>query len=133
VSRLVEVGARLLAVVLRPPPPPRSTNAGWRSSASLTMADELSACCARRGRSGATCRWPLVWVSGCSGTRARFGSPFPSRNEFGAVLEVHCIVVIPFPAPDKAVPLEYLDDLDRDRVAIRDRGARLAAGPAPVM
>src|SRR5262245_11304778 len=49
-----------------------------------------------------------------------------SIHELRPVLEVHGVVVGPFPAPDKAVPLEYLDDFGRHSVG----GS--AAGPEPV-
>ena len=35
--------------------------------------------------------------------------------------EVHGVEVIPLPAPDEAMPLEDLDDLERDAITVDER------------
>lgn len=41
-------------------------------------------------------------------------------GEFGAVFEVHGVVVVPAAAPDPAVPFEHLHQLQGEHVAVGD-------------
>ncbi len=41
-------------------------------------------------------------------------------NKFGSILEMHCVEVVPFPAPDKAMLLKDSNDLLWDLVSISE-------------
>src|SRR5262249_51202462 len=54
-----------------------------------------------------------IRVAGCHGAVLRIRR---AVQQFGPVFEMHRVVMRPLAAPDKAVPLENLDDLGRYRV-----------------
>src|SRR6185437_1620763 len=79
------------------------------------------------GRGALNCRLTVVCAQligrMCALVVAEGELPLPSltrSQQFGPILEMHRVVVIPLAAPDEAVLLEGRDDLLRHAVVVRD-------------